>query len=347
MNSKGCYLLVGFLGALFLVGLASAASVQPSPLSQPDPSGGHFVRRLPDYDSGWLAIDPGETLALIHNLGGSDTDDYVVDLMFSNDDGAHHLSYGGDQMDGDEKGAYWSKLTTFDVKVTRWEDDLEASELRLRIWIVPDVDYDSGWTALDPEEAITLTHGLGGDPDDYLVYLEAKDTSLVSPGFGVNHLSYGMDADRPNGSPYWYGFYWRGLTSSEITVCRAWHDWSAEQVRVRVWVVPDANYDSGWVDLAKGGSTVLEHDVGDASNPLYLHLEFKDNDYGSAINQWCYGRVTIPGGAGPYHYGATWHNLSADSVTVSRGSGDLYADQVRVRIWIPYRLWLPLGLDEH
>jgi hypothetical protein len=176
--------------------------------------------------------------------------------------------------------------------------------------------------------------------------MEAKDTSLVGPGYGVTHLFYGMDADRPGGggTPEWYGFYWRGLTSSEITVCRAWYDWSAEQVRVRVWVVPDANYDSGWVDLAKGGSTALEHDVGDASNPLYVNLEFKDNSYGMAINQWCYGWVTIPPG---HDYGATWHNLSASYVTVIRGAEDAYADQVRIRIWTPYRLWFPLGLHEH
>jgi hypothetical protein len=344
MKGRRGYLLIGLLGAFLILGLASAASVQQSPLLAPGPSGGHFVRRLPDYDSGWQAIDPAEVLTLNHNLGGPDTDDYVVDLMFLNEDGGHHLSYGGDDIGSDESGAFWHSLSTTSVRVNRWEDDLEVDEVRLRIWVVPEADYDSGWVEIDPAEAITMTHGLGGDADDYLVYMEAKDIPDAGPGMGVNHLYYGMNANRLNGTPDWYGFYWRALTTGKITVQRAGNDWSADLVRVRIWFVPEGDYDSGWVELTKVDYDVLDHGLGGPNNYLYVNLEFTSVGSDYAINQWCYGWVTIPP---EYYYGATWHDLSAGSITVSRGSGDMHADQVRVRIWVPHRLRLPLVFRDH
>jgi hypothetical protein len=351
MKSRRGYLLIGLLGAFLILGLASAASVQQTAPPPPEPSGGNFVRRLPDYDSGWQAIDPAELLILNHNLGGPDTDDYVVDLMFLNEDGAHHLSYGGDEIGSDENGAFWHSLTTSTVRVRRLEDDSEVTEVRLRIWVVPEADYDSGWEWIDPEEAITLTHDLGGDADDYLVYMEAKDIPIVGPGLGVNHFYYGMDANRPSlvGTPYWHGFYWRALTTSKITVQRAWHDWSADRVRVRIWVVPEANYDTGWIELTQGKFAVFDHGMGGPNNHLYVDLEFKDNAYDYAINQWCYGGVTIPSSTAPalYRYGATWHDLSGGSITVSREVLDTYAQQVRIRIWAPHRLRFPLVFRDH
>ena len=344
MKSKRGYLLIGLLGAFLIIGLASAASVQLSPLPALAPPGGNFVRSLPAYDSGWEAIDPAETLTLNHNLGGSTTDDYVVDLMFLNGDGAHHLSYGGDEIGSDENGAFWHSLSTTSVRVHRWEDDLEVSEVRLRIWLVPEADYDSDWVEIDPGEAITLTHGLGGDADDYLVYMEAKDIPLAGPGLGVNHMYYGMDANRTNGTPDWHGFYWRALTTSEIAVQRAGDDWYAERVRVHIWVVPEGDYDSGWVELTQGKFAVFDHGLGGPNNHLYVNLEFKSVGSDYAINQWCYGWVTIPTG---YYYGATWHDLSAGSITVSRGSGDMHADQVRIRIWAHPQLWLPLVFRDY
>jgi hypothetical protein len=346
VNSRHGSLLIGLLGAFLILGLASATSVQQLAPPPPDPPGGNFVRSLPDYDSGWEAIDPAETLTMTHNLGGSTTDDYVVDLMFLNGDGAHHLSYGGDDIGSDENGAFWRNLSTTSVRVHRWEDDLEVSEVRLRIWVVPEADYDSDWVEIDPEEAITLTHDLGGDADDYLVYMEAKHTPVASSGLGVNHLYYGLDANRPSGTgtPYWHGFYWRALTNSNITVERAWHDWSADVVRVRIWVTPEADYDSGWAKIAAANDRVFDHGLGGPNNHLYVNLEFKSDDSDYAIHHWCYGWVTIPTG---YYYGATWHDLSAGSIIVSRGSGDGLADQVRVRIWAPRQVWIPLAFREY
>jgi hypothetical protein len=212
------------------------------------------------------------------------------------------------------------------------------------MWVVPEADYDSDWQEIDPGEAITLTHGLGGDADDYLVYMEAKDIPSAGAGLGVNHMYYGMDANRPNGTPYWQGFYWRALTTGKITVQRADSDWSADEVRVRIWVVPEANYDSDWVELTKVNYAVFDHGLGGPDNHLYVNLEFKSDDSDYAIHHWCYGWVTIPTG---YYYGATWHHLSAGSIIVSRGSGDGLADQVRVRIWAPHRLRFPLVFRDH
>src|SRR5512146_835924 len=36
----------------------------------------------PDYDSRWTPITPGQTLTFTHNLGGSNTDNYWIDLEY-------------------------------------------------------------------------------------------------------------------------------------------------------------------------------------------------------------------------------------------------------------------------
>jgi hypothetical protein len=113
---------------------------------------------------------------------------------------------------------------------------------------------------------------------------------------------------------------------------------------VRIWVMPEGDYDSGWIELTQGKFAVFDHGLGGPNNHLYVNLEFKSVGSDYAINQWCYGWVTIPTA---YYYGATWHDLSAGSITVSRGSLDPFADQVRVRIWAHPRLWIPLVFRDY
>ena len=112
------------------------------------------------YDSGWLAINAGQTLQLNHNLGGS-VDNYVVDLRFFGasttleSHGFNQIMYGGDQLIApvpagyavdDQVGAYWHSLNTSSIKVYRMaQDKTYATKIRVRIWVITEEDYDSGW----------------------------------------------------------------------------------------------------------------------------------------------------------------------------------------------------------
>jgi hypothetical protein len=88
--------------------------------------------------------------------------------------------------------------------------------------------YDSGWVNIGQGETKFLTHGLGGDPDNYVVDLQFKQPA----GIGINQISYGGDKDDIK----WYGAEWYGLTNTTIAVRRRGDDVHAHQIRVRIWV---------------------------------------------------------------------------------------------------------------
>ncbi len=68
---------------------------------------------------------------------------------------------------------------------------------------------------MEEENTVTLDHNLGGNTDDYLVYVVAKDFAL-----GVHQYGYGMDYRPPisSGAYCHEGFGWRNLTTTSITV---------------------------------------------------------------------------------------------------------------------------------
>ncbi len=93
----------------------------------------------------------------------------------------------------------------------------------------PMPDYDSGWVSIDQADAKMLTHNLGGDPDDYFVYLTFKDDL----GSGINQQYYGGYHSSSAGQ----GAYWRSLTDSSITVYRRGDDVKVDEFRVQIWVM--------------------------------------------------------------------------------------------------------------
>ena len=78
-------------------------------------------------------------------------------------------------------------------------------------------DYESDWTHVAPGNCITLTHNLGGDPEDYIVFLTGKS----SQGGYIHQKNYGTN--RPSAGS-WYGCEWCRLTNTTITVWRGDHD---------------------------------------------------------------------------------------------------------------------------
>lgn len=93
----------------------------------------------PAYNSGWTDIAPGEFLVLTHDIGG-DSNNYVVDLQFKSDDpsfGIHNFGIGGNFIStADHDGAHYMGLTSTSIAIVRFTDDLLATRIRVRIWVI-------------------------------------------------------------------------------------------------------------------------------------------------------------------------------------------------------------------
>jgi hypothetical protein len=96
--------------------------------------------------------------------------------------------------------------------------------------------YDSGWITTpmgSPSEfyTTTLTHNLGGDADDYVVYLQRKVSGIAGPNLGNQDV----------GVAYWYSF----LTPTSVKVSAPYSAVDlVTSVRLRIWVY-DCPTDSG------------------------------------------------------------------------------------------------------
>jgi len=93
----------------------------------------------------------------------------------------------------------------------------------------PRPNFDSGWVDVAPGAAVTITHNLGGDPEDYVVDMTFRDNIL---GSGIHQITYGGDV-RPDSEK---GVWWEALTATSIKAIRAVDDVRCQQVRIRIWV---------------------------------------------------------------------------------------------------------------
>jgi hypothetical protein len=309
-----------------------------------------WVRPTPTYDSGWMAVNQDASQTFTHNIGG-DANDYVVDMQYrSGGSNVNQRYYGGADFgasppagmnESDRVGAYWRTLDDSTITVYRRPEDIYAPEVRVRIWNYwrpPSPDFDSGWINLVPGAAATpIAHNLGGDADDYYV-----DMAYRSAGSGINRRYYGgadfgatafsgtREDDR-------VGAYWRTLTNSSITVFRRAEDDYASEVRIRIWVMPIPDYDSSWVGLSAGAAaTTLTHDLGGSIVDYLVDMQHRSG--GSNVNQRYYGGADFgafpPGGtSADDRVGAYWRSLTTDSIAVYRRPEDVYASEVRIRIW--------------
>ena len=93
-----------------------------------------------------------------------------------------------------------------------------------------------------------------------------------------------------------------------------------------------SSWNSGWVDVAPGSVITLNHNLGGNVDDYAVELWFRDTDTGGlGINTQGMGGLE----AGGNFFGAHWQNLTDTTVQVVRRSDDTFADQVRVRVWIP------------
>ncbi len=186
--------------------------------------------------------------------------------------------------------------------------------------------WTSGWVTINQNEVITLTHNLGGNPDDYAVDLWFNDTDGT---LGVNRRNYGGLEHNNN----WYGARWQRLTTDTIQIYRYPQDDVADQVRVTVWI-PTAvaeQWDSGWVDINQHETLIFDHNLNSETDDLTVSLYFRSTGLG--IHQAGFGGLSIDAPAA--QRGAYWHNLTDNTVQVTRMPDDPYIEQVRVVVQRP------------
>jgi hypothetical protein len=85
-------------------------------------------------------------------------------------------------------------------------------------------EYDSGWKPISQGETLVLTHNLGDDVEDYMVYMDYKNTSkginqCYYSGNDFGNLSEGGTHENDR-----VGVYWRSLTTTFITLFRRAED---------------------------------------------------------------------------------------------------------------------------
>ena len=303
------------------------------------------------YDSGWVNINPDQAITLNHNIGG-DVNNSLVDMLYRTPDvnGVNTRYVGGadfgvkpapGHLVDDRVGAYWRSLSDTSLTIYRRPEDDYAPQVRIRIfrfWDIPSPDYDSGWVAVTPDTALTLNHNLGGDPNTYLVDTQYRSQTVD----GINLRYYGgsdfgdtITLGSPNDR---VGAYWRSLTNSSIIIYRRPEDTYAAQMRIRIWRTPKPDYDSGWVAKAPDEpATVLNHNLGGNYQADYF-VDFEYRNAADGINQRYYGgadfgALAFSGGSENTRTGAYWRSLSGQSVSIYRRPDDVYAEQLRLRIW--------------
>ena len=95
--------------------------------------------------------------------------------------------------------------------------------------------YNSGWISIDQGSTVTLTHGVAGDINNYVVDLTFKTGGDTN----INERNYGgvIYTSPESGTVYHYGAYWHSLNASTIKVTRLQEDAFCPQFRIRIWFI--------------------------------------------------------------------------------------------------------------
>ncbi len=336
MDKRHIVICVSLAASLLLIALLLTANSAPVNAAPPQPvipdvppaPPAHTDAVTISWSSGWINLPAGSAVTLTHNLGG-DPDQYHVEMWFRDLDDGHGINsrgYGGMEGGGQWMGAAWLNLTDSSITLLRHADDIFADRIRVRIWVPePMPEYCTAWATINAGTSITINHAMGGNVDDSIVRLTFR-----SAAHGVNQRAYG--GLEYGGGMYFLGAHWYNLTNSSVQVYRNGQDIFAEQVQLCVAIPDPPNYDSGWVDLVEG-TVVLDHGLG--GSPLLYRVRLDTRNAGLGINSYMAGGEVV----NVTPTGANWENLTNETISVVNRGGQ---EQVRVRIWATYPVYLPV-----
>jgi hypothetical protein len=92
------------------------------------------MNKLPDWDSGWISISPGNQVYLYHDLNTTNVFVYVIGQDAG---GIHQWRFGADLAGSGEYGLFWSNLSANMISVYRMANDSKWIQVRVMIWIIP------------------------------------------------------------------------------------------------------------------------------------------------------------------------------------------------------------------
>lgn len=215
--------------------------------------------------------------------------------------------------------------------------------------------YESDWFEMDLDSYRVLTHGLGGDPGEYLVFMYGKNF------YGRHQCNYGIvEKDQR-----WFGVEWLELNPNAITLYRCEHDAQAGEAKwwefikviiiradclgadrpcsenaISVWnrdgtrrtSIPVLDfYDSEWFAIHPEECLLKTHDLGGDPGE-YLVFVYGRNGYG--IHQARYGMAEASGS----WIGLKWVELNSSTMRICRAPDDDISgqfgpwDEARIRI---------------
>jgi len=176
------------------------------------------------------------------------------------------------------------------------------------------------WVTVPTGTCRLFSHGLGGNPEDYIVEMWFLDTD---GDLGLNRRYYGRLEDNGN----WYGAHWQDLTGSTVRVCRGQQDNVADRIHLRISIAPTSpDYDSSWTNIGPGQTATFTHGLSITATDLTVNLWFSGTVRG--IHHLGYGGLAID--TLQRMEGAHWHDLTDTTVQVTRHPSDTNINQVRV-----------------
>jgi hypothetical protein len=203
-----------------------------------------------------------------------------------------------------------------------------SSPVHANRYLLQKPDFDSGLISMTAGVDTLVTHGLGGNVDDYVVYLTG-----TTGAYGEGHFGFG-GCDQENNRR---GFYWHDLTNLAITLKVRNEEWANSQLRVRIWIDSHPDFDSGWQLISPGDTGPLLHNVGGKAEDYIVDLQFMD------ISTWRphqmlyggvhFGNKTYSGSVDGQEWGAYWHSLTNTSANVVRMPQDQLVWLFRGRIF--------------
>ena len=341
MQTKHAIILAFLVVGMLLLAGSVLADRLPRDLAPAAGAAGQVANDQSVWNSGWVTIAAGETRNFVHNLGG-DPGLYATEIWFrdtrTQNLGIHHRAYGGMDIAGQQHGLHWENLTDTSVDVVRHADDVAIGQVYLRIWQLDPPAYDSEWQDIGPGRSITLTHGLGGDVDDYTVGVRFRETGPDGRGIHLYAIG-GMEV----GGEY-HGAAWQQVTDSTIRVLRFGADPSAQQIRVFIDLPSPPAFDSGWQDVARDETQVVTHNLGGNVNTYIVRVSSRSTaEGGLGVNTRGAGGLEVDG----RFMGANWERLTNATIDLFRRRNDVFADQMRVRIWRPYNVFVPMVVSNH